>query len=128
VCFFGSYDSHLLRNGSAISSSQFPLIGTEYCELDLEEYISYDEMQLSALLGVSTPTFFINRGTRNNAGLPHSTHVMSFSNPSITHHTHLKKKMKKEKKRKENQTYTQTKHKIKQVNLKQKDINKQECM
>jgi hypothetical protein len=34
----------------------------------LSNYITYDEMCISALLGVSVPTFFINKGDRYNAG------------------------------------------------------------
>lgn len=36
----------------------------------LADYLSYDEMQVSALLGTSTPTFFINQGGRHNRGVP----------------------------------------------------------
>jgi hypothetical protein len=32
----------------------------------MEEYLSYDEMMLSSLLGTSGPTFFINTGDRKN--------------------------------------------------------------
>lgn len=34
----------------------------------LEHFLSYDEMQIAALIGVSSPTFFINQGERKNAG------------------------------------------------------------
>lgn len=34
----------------------------------LEEYIRYDEMPISALIGMSGPTYFINDGSRNNLG------------------------------------------------------------
>lgn len=36
----------------------------------MEEYLSYDEMQIGALLSVSGPTFFINDGTLDNKGKP----------------------------------------------------------
>lgn len=36
-------------------------------EIHLEDYLSYDEMMLSSLIGSSGPTFFINTGARNNA-------------------------------------------------------------
>ena len=37
-------------------------------EARLSEYINYDEMQISALISMSTPTLFINSGARNNKG------------------------------------------------------------
>ncbi|CAK1361479.1 hypothetical protein CB0940_03148 [Cercospora beticola] len=36
-------------------------------EIHLKDYLSYDEMMLSSLIGSSGPTFFINTGARNNA-------------------------------------------------------------
>jgi hypothetical protein len=36
--------------------------------LTLEDYLSYDEMQISALIGVAGPTYFINDGNRYNEG------------------------------------------------------------
>jgi hypothetical protein len=38
-----------------------------------EEYISYDEMQISAFLQVSSPSLFINDGARDNKGLVKDT-------------------------------------------------------
>eukprot|EP00947_MAST-08B_sp_MAST-8B-sp1_P002456 g2456.t1 len=49
---------------SGSSSSSSPLT--------LGRYMSYDEMQLAALLLVSTPTFFINAGGRGNQARPDS--------------------------------------------------------
>jgi len=37
-------------------------------EISMENYISYSEMQISALIAVSSPTFFINDGNRKNHG------------------------------------------------------------
>ncbi len=63
-------DSYILRSGER-GSGGFEAIGTEKekAPLVLQDYLSYDEMQIAALLGVSTPTYFINRGDRNNKGL-----------------------------------------------------------
>merc|ERR550519_2816434 len=36
--------------------------------LNLEDYMSYDEIAVSALLGVSCPSCIINNGARNNSG------------------------------------------------------------
>lgn len=41
----------------------------------LFDYIGYGEMQISAFLGVSVPTFFINDGRRDNYGIPTSDHI-----------------------------------------------------
>lgn len=70
--FMTSSDAYLLRGKQADparrGSGGFEAIGTKYEKqpLTLQNYISYDEMQLAALLGVSTPTYFINNGNRNN--------------------------------------------------------------
>jgi hypothetical protein len=37
--------------------------------LTLEEYLSYDEIMLSSLIGVSGPSYFINDGARYNSGI-----------------------------------------------------------
>jgi hypothetical protein len=34
----------------------------------MTEYLTNDEMSISSLLGVATPTFFINDGNRRNGG------------------------------------------------------------
>ena len=65
LVFFTGADSFLLKNGRSgcgwsSSSSVLPL----------EEYLTYEEMQISALLGVSVPTHFINSGKRSNMGNP----------------------------------------------------------
>ena len=43
--------------------------------LSLDNYISYDEMALSALLTMSTPSFFINDGDRGNRGILDSVDI-----------------------------------------------------
>ncbi|HZW61086.1 MAG TPA: DUF4804 domain-containing protein [Candidatus Babeliales bacterium] len=70
LMFMNASDDYLLRDGSTRGSGGFESIGTddEAAPLVLANYLSYDEMQLSALLGVSVPTFFINNGSRNNNG------------------------------------------------------------
>jgi hypothetical protein len=67
VVFMNETDTTCLRNGQQPSPS-FTEIGKEtQCEpFVLEEYISYDEMQISAFLSVCVPTFFINNGTKGN--------------------------------------------------------------
>lgn len=69
LMFMTHSDKYLLRDGTQ-GSGGFEAIGTpaEQPPLVLEDYLSYDEMQVAALLGVSTPTFFINNGNRNNKG------------------------------------------------------------
>jgi hypothetical protein len=65
--FLNSSDVYMKRNGMG-GSGGFDTIATGNPQLPLEEYITYDEMLLSALLGVSCPTRFINSGSRDNRG------------------------------------------------------------
>ena len=69
LAFYGGTDCYLLRDGKRASGG-FDVIGSEREEAphSLREYLSYDEMQLSALLQMWTPTHFINNGSRNNRG------------------------------------------------------------
>jgi hypothetical protein len=54
----------------AQSFDQIGQDGGEAAPLTLDRFMSYDEMQLAALLIVTTPTFFINAGGRNNQARP----------------------------------------------------------
>lgn len=69
LAFLTSSDTYLLRDGTK-GTGGFEKIGRENPEsfLPLKDYISYDEMQISALLSMSTPTYFINDGARQNHG------------------------------------------------------------
>lgn len=69
LAFLNSTDNALLRDGTK-KNGGFEWIGKEgkNSSLKLEDYLSYDEMPISALLGVSTPTHFINNGSRDNRG------------------------------------------------------------
>ena len=71
LMFITNLDSFILRNGDR-GRGGFELIGTEkeIAPLILIDYLSYDEMQIAALIGVSTPTYFINNGARNNKAIP----------------------------------------------------------
>lgn len=71
LMFMTEYDTYRLRNGKK-GNGGFEEIGTEneQSPLMLKDYISYDEMQIAALLGVSVPTFFINNGSRTNRAQP----------------------------------------------------------
>lgn len=71
IAFLTPYDSHLLRDGKTVNGGSFELIGTpsEKHPLTLSKYLSYEEMQISAFMGVSTPTHFINKGDRTNRGV-----------------------------------------------------------
>jgi Domain of unknown function (DUF4804) len=82
LTFFGPKDINRLRNGKtikgeiketiegAIEESWFEKIGTkeQHPDLSLENYLSYEEMQISAMMGISSPTYFINNGQRFNRG------------------------------------------------------------
>ncbi|OQN95509.1 hypothetical protein B0A48_18381 [Cryoendolithus antarcticus] len=76
LVFMGGDDYTMLRDGNTMR-------GVDTCEewdrngsdaqhlnryLTLDQYLSYDEIMLSSLVGVSSPSFFINDGSRYNHG------------------------------------------------------------
>lgn len=71
LMFMTESDMYLLRNGKQ-GQGGFEKIGTpnEKSPLVLRDYISYDEMQIAALIGVLVPTYFINNGNRFNKAIP----------------------------------------------------------
>ena len=71
LAFLNPTDTYLLRDGTS-SLGGFELIGGRYerFPLTLEDLLSYDEMAISALVGVSVPTHFINAGSRRNRAVP----------------------------------------------------------
>jgi hypothetical protein len=71
LMFMTAQDQYLLRNGQQ-GHGGFETIGTssECPPLILADYLSYDEMQIAALIGVSSPTYFINNGSRTNKAVP----------------------------------------------------------
>jgi len=73
LVFMGADDTYLLRTGEkGVGSDLFPLIGTllERPPLVLRDYLSYDEMEVAALMGVAVPTYLINDGARGNRAAP----------------------------------------------------------
>lgn len=70
LMFMTASDAYLLKDGTK-GHGGFESIGTEQEQspLTLQHYLSYDEMQIAALLDVSVSTYFINNGNRNNAGV-----------------------------------------------------------
>lgn len=70
LVFWNSSDAYLLRDGVTDAEGGFENIGTlsQIPPLILADYQSYDEMQISALIGISVPTHFINNGSRGNKG------------------------------------------------------------
>eukprot|EP01084_Bolivina_argentea_P136860 241057_1 len=82
VVFYLQYDSWMLRNGIK-GSSGWHRVGTDIEALDaqggntpvLSEYMSYDELLLSALCGISSPTHWINKGDRHNHGKPNKNNA-----------------------------------------------------
>lgn len=71
IVFYTPHDVYLLRDCTE-GCDGFMDIGhsKEQGSLTLKEYMSYDEMNLSALFGVSSYSAFINDGSRYNRGLP----------------------------------------------------------
>ena len=79
LMFVGSSDTTMLRDGSFIGREttdrkEWDRVGTEVegenGYLQLTEYLSYDEIMLGSLIGVSGPSHFINDGNRYNSGQP----------------------------------------------------------
>jgi hypothetical protein len=75
LMFTGMKDRTLLTGKGKTpfdGQKQWFLVGTDREErpLLLADYLSYDEMELSAFVNVATPTYFINFGYRQNAGEP----------------------------------------------------------
>jgi len=70
LVFITDTDTYMLRDGTE-GSGGFEQIGTDHerSPLLLDDLMSYDEMQLSALCGISMPTHFINKGDRHNKGI-----------------------------------------------------------
>lgn len=77
VTFMGHSDFTMLRDRTTMRGSmtaEWDRNGTNDQHLNnhltLQEYLSYDEIMLSSLIGVSGPSFFINNGNRHNRGKP----------------------------------------------------------
>ena len=76
LVFMGGMDHTMLRDGTVIHDKphrEWARSGTskqaENKHLRLEEYLSYDEIMLGSLIGVSGPSYFINDGNRYNNGV-----------------------------------------------------------
>jgi len=73
LCFLDPSDHTVLINGKQPDPKDWSLVGTEEersSAIKMRDYLTYDEMQLSALLAVSSPTPFINNGEKTNHGRP----------------------------------------------------------
>lgn len=77
LTFMGSTDYTLLRDGTRLGGDNTELWdrnGTDRQHssdpLSLDDYLSYDEIMLGSLMGVSGPSYFINNGNRFNRGIP----------------------------------------------------------
>lgn len=71
VTFYGKNDWYLLRNGIS-GEGDWEKIGTlnETAPLTLENYLSYDEIKLSALLSISSKSYFLdNKHKIDNNGI-----------------------------------------------------------
>ena len=72
LVFMGSEDTARILNATSTTTGGFDKIGKDENELEgihsLKDFLSYDEMLISAHLSTATPTLFINNGARNNMG------------------------------------------------------------
>ncbi|XP_076060688.1 uncharacterized protein LOC143036808 [Oratosquilla oratoria] len=68
--FYTANDRYMLRN-EEIGDGGFEKIGTESEDhtLCMQDYLTYDEMKISALVSVSSMSCFINDGSRHNKGV-----------------------------------------------------------
>ena len=77
----GPSDSNTLRNGKQADYHSWTLVGQEDEKIEelkgqirnvpnLKDYMSYDEIKLSAFLQMSSPVAPINSGSRHNRGVP----------------------------------------------------------
>jgi hypothetical protein len=79
LTFMGGGDFTILRDGNTIDheTDEWDRNGTalqhKNKHLTLTEYLSYDEIMLSSLIGVSGQSYFINDGNRYNTGKPGRT-------------------------------------------------------
>jgi len=68
VVFFKASDSYTLRDGRG-GYANWESVGTDQeSQPKLEDYLSYDELIISAMCGISSPTHFVNNGDRRNCG------------------------------------------------------------
>ncbi|KAK8103621.1 uncharacterized protein PG998_010654 [Apiospora kogelbergensis] len=76
LVFMGNNDFTMLPNNLEIrnAAEEWDRVGTEIESrnryLALRDYLSYDEIMLGSLLGVSGPSYFINDGARYNRARP----------------------------------------------------------
>ncbi|KAH8888966.1 hypothetical protein GQ53DRAFT_690696 [Thozetella sp. PMI_491] len=76
LVFMTGADLTVLRDGRNIGNAvvEWDRVGTKNEPLNkylkFSDYLSYDEIMLSSLLGVSSPSYFINDGDRYNEGRP----------------------------------------------------------
>jgi hypothetical protein len=70
VVFYTDNDATVLRNNVTPPSTDWLFVGRDNEKnIKIVDYLSYDEMTVSALFGVSSPTLFINDGSRGNCGV-----------------------------------------------------------
>ena len=79
MAFVGEDDHYLLRNGK-VGSGNWDLIGQDISHtldtLKIEDYMTYDEIKLAALLQVSSFVRPLNNGSRFNRGMNMNFHRM----------------------------------------------------
>ncbi|CEO99311.1 hypothetical protein PBRA_001217 [Plasmodiophora brassicae] len=76
LSFMSASDTTLLRTRVRPRGSDWFLVGMpseNESSIQMSSYLTYDEMAISALLGVSSPTTFINSGGRYNRGRKRSS-------------------------------------------------------
>ena len=79
IVFMNASDNFLLRDGETGGYGGWDTIGSDSEEepLVLRDYLSYDEIALGAVCGVSCETYAINKGDRMNRGIKSDDHETS---------------------------------------------------
>ncbi|KAJ3276337.1 hypothetical protein HDV01_004960 [Terramyces sp. JEL0728] len=75
LVFMNKSDTTLtLDNQYLPVTKEWQKVSTGSTEFPINDFLTYEEMAISALVGVSTPTFFINNGNKFNHAIPDNDH------------------------------------------------------
>lgn len=80
ITFYTPQDSFMVVTNNGVVRGNLAFDGIQNDLPTLQSYISYDEMLISSMISMSTPTAFINSGSRGNAGVKQ---VYDPSNPAF---------------------------------------------
>ena len=84
LAFYTSLDATTFRskinlNGKHSEKAWDEVGKVQNSVIPMEDYLSYEEIELAALINICTPTYFINGGRKENAGVPDDSGAYPFS-------------------------------------------------